>query len=89
MNSRIFISLNLLLAGAIIVALAFIPRTATVSDAQFFLLCGSIFACFYVLPFLAKMGFKKALLWATICSCSTLFAAAAIAAFVHEVLERR
>ena len=89
MSSKAFISLNLLLAGAIIVALALIPRAAKISDMQFLLICGGTFVVFCLLPLVAKMGFKKVLLWSMICSCSTLFAATAIAAFIHEVLARR
>ena len=86
MRLAAFISLNVVLAAAIILALVRIPRTATVSNLQFFLICAGTFTSFFVLSLLAKLRVAKALLWASMCSCASLFAAAGIAAIVHEVL---
>ena len=86
MRLATFISLNGALGAAVILAFAEIPRSATVSNLQFFLICAGTFTSFFVLSFLAKLRVAKALLWASICSCASLFAAAGIAAIVHEVL---
>jgi hypothetical protein len=86
MRLATFISLNVALAGAIILALVRIPRTATVSNLQFFVICAGTFSSFFVLSLLAKLRIVKALLCASVSSCACLFGAAGIAAFVHEVL---
>jgi hypothetical protein len=86
MRPATFIGLNVALAGAIILALVRIPRTATVTTPQFFLICAGTFVAFFVLSLLARLTVAKALLWASICSGLSLFAAAGTAAIVHEVL---
>jgi hypothetical protein len=86
MRPATFVSLNVALATVIILALVRIPRSATVTTTQFFLMCAGTFMLFLVLSLLAKLRVVKALLWAAICSALTIFAAAGIAAYVHEVL---
>ena len=86
LNAGTLTGLSVALSAAIIVALARIPRTATVSNLQFFLICAGTFASFFAISLLAKLGLTKALRRTIIYSCATLFAAAAIAAIVHEVL---
>ncbi len=86
MRPATFISLNVALAAAIILALVKIPRTATITSLQFLLICAATFTGFLVLSLLARLRVVKALLWASFCSGASVFAAAGIAAVVHEVL---
>ncbi len=85
LNAWSLTGLSVALAVAIVLALVRIPRTATVSNPQFFLICAGTFAGFFVISLLARAGLAKALLRSIIYSCATLFAAAGIAAIVHEV----
>ena len=80
-----FVRLNLALAIVIIVAFALIPPRANVSDIGFALICCATFVGFLVLSFLTKMGFRKAFLWAAICSVFTLIAAGVTSVIIHGI----
>jgi len=83
MRLRTFI-VYLALAAALTVVIALIPPTPTVSYAEFVCISGSIFAAFFVLSLVAKIGPRKALMFATIFSCITLFTGAVASIIIRS-----
>ncbi len=77
--------LHLALGAALIVVLALIPPTPTVSYTEFLFVSGATFAAFFALSRVAKIGLTRALIIATACSCVTLFTAAVASIIIHGI----